>query len=155
VVNIPFERLIECCTYDVNLSKVFFGLYEKIQVILKKVKNYELNRLADERHQKKNKAIKLTDSVKNYISEKLKEYWSPEQIMGRLELDKRVVNIPFDRLIECCTYDANLRTWKLVKNILSPQRIPVYCQPCKSLLKNSMISIMKYRFTLKFVIFLR
>jgi IS30 family transposase len=29
------------------------------------------------------KAIKLTDSVKNYISEKLKEYWSPEQIMGR------------------------------------------------------------------------
>jgi hypothetical protein len=25
------------------------------------------NRLADERHQKKNKAIKLTDSVKNYI----------------------------------------------------------------------------------------
>ncbi|CAC9657959.1 hypothetical protein BCLUESOX_2413 [bacterium endosymbiont of Bathymodiolus sp. 5 South] len=42
MVNIPFERLIECCTYDVNLSKVFFGLYEKIQVILKKVKNYEL-----------------------------------------------------------------------------------------------------------------
>jgi IS30 family transposase len=40
-------------------------------------------RLAGERHQKKNKAIKLTDSVKNYISEKLKEYWSPEQIMGR------------------------------------------------------------------------
>jgi IS30 family transposase len=43
----------------------------------------QANRLADERHQKKNKAIKLTDSVKNYISEKLKEYWSPEQIMGR------------------------------------------------------------------------
>jgi IS30 family transposase len=41
---------------------------------------------ADERHQKKNKAIKLTDSVKNYISEKLKEYWSPEQIMGRLDI---------------------------------------------------------------------
>jgi IS30 family transposase len=41
----------------------------------------QANRLADERHQEKNKAIKLTDSVKNYISEKLKEYWSPEQIM--------------------------------------------------------------------------
>ncbi|VVH56170.1 Mobile element protein [uncultured Gammaproteobacteria bacterium] len=27
----------------------------------------QANRLADERHQKKNKAIKLTDSVKNYI----------------------------------------------------------------------------------------
>ena len=50
----------------------------------------QANRLADERHQKKNKAIKLSDSVKNYISEKLKEYWSPEQIMGRLELDKRL-----------------------------------------------------------------
>ncbi len=34
----------------------------------------QANRLADERHQKKNKAIKLTDCVKNYISEKLKEY---------------------------------------------------------------------------------
>ena len=50
----------------------------------------QANRLAGERHQKKNKAIKLTDSVKNYISEKLKEYWSPEQIMGRLELDKKI-----------------------------------------------------------------
>jgi IS30 family transposase len=28
--------------------------------------------------------------LKNYISEKLKEYWSPEQIMGRLELDKKI-----------------------------------------------------------------
>ena len=27
---------------------------------------------------------------KGLISEKLKEYWSPEQIMGRLELDKRL-----------------------------------------------------------------
>jgi IS30 family transposase len=30
-----------------------------------------------------------------FISEKLKEYWSPEQIMGRLELDKKI----FYRLI--------------------------------------------------------
>jgi IS30 family transposase len=50
----------------------------------------QANRLADERHQEKNKVIKLTDSVKNHISEKLKEYWSPEQIMGRLELDKKI-----------------------------------------------------------------
>ncbi|VVM21477.1 hypothetical protein BSPWISOXPB_10273 [uncultured Gammaproteobacteria bacterium] len=27
---------------------------------------------------------------KGLISEKLKEYWSPEQIMGRLELDKKI-----------------------------------------------------------------
>jgi IS30 family transposase len=56
----------------------------------KAVGGKQANRLADERHQEKNKAIKLTDSVKNYISEKLKEYWSPEQIMGRLELDKKI-----------------------------------------------------------------
>ena len=28
-------------------------------------------------------------STKNYISEKLTEYWSPEQLMGRFELDKQ------------------------------------------------------------------
>ena len=32
----------------------------------------QANRLADERHQKKNKAIKLTDCVKNYIRGLLK-----------------------------------------------------------------------------------
>jgi hypothetical protein len=56
------------------------------QVFVKRSKrgyrHQQANRLADERHQKKNKAVKLTDSVKNYISEKLKEYWRPEQIMG-------------------------------------------------------------------------
>jgi hypothetical protein len=35
-------------------------------------------------------AIKVWLYIKNYISEKLKEYWSPEQIMGRLELDKKI-----------------------------------------------------------------
>ncbi|CAB5499659.1 hypothetical protein AZO1586R_966, partial [Bathymodiolus azoricus thioautotrophic gill symbiont] len=25
-----------------------------------------------------------------YISEKLKEYWSPQQIVGRLELDRKI-----------------------------------------------------------------
>jgi IS30 family transposase len=41
----------------------------------------QANRLADERHQEKNKAIKLTDSVKNYISEKLKEFRYPTLII--------------------------------------------------------------------------
>ncbi len=39
---------------------------------------------------KKNKAIRLTAEVKRYISEKLKEYWSPQQIVGRLELDRKI-----------------------------------------------------------------
>jgi IS30 family transposase len=39
---------------------------------------------------KKNKHIKLTAEIKHYISKKLKEYWSPEKIVGRLELDEEV-----------------------------------------------------------------
>jgi hypothetical protein len=33
----------------------------------------------------------------NYISEKLKEYWSPEQIMGRLELDKKIPTLTLSK----------------------------------------------------------
>ncbi|CAB5498270.1 Mobile element protein, partial [Bathymodiolus azoricus thioautotrophic gill symbiont] len=56
----------------------------------KKYHHKQANRLACERHQKKNKAIRLTAEVKRYISEKLKEYWSPQQIVGRLELDRKI-----------------------------------------------------------------
>jgi IS30 family transposase len=47
----------------------------------------QATRLAVEQQQEKNKPIKLTD------------------------------NIPFDRLIECCTYDVNLRDFKITTNI--------------------------------------
>jgi IS30 family transposase len=50
----------------------------------------QANKLACKRHQQKNKHIKLTTEVVNYICEKLKDYWSPEQIVGRLELDKKI-----------------------------------------------------------------
>ena len=50
----------------------------------------QAHEFAQQRHQKKNKATKLTSEVKNYLREKLKEYWRPEQIVGRLELDKPV-----------------------------------------------------------------
>ena len=50
----------------------------------------QANNLACERHQQKNKHIKLTAEIKHYISKKLKEYWSPEKIVGRLELDEEV-----------------------------------------------------------------
>ena len=50
----------------------------------------QADRLACERHQKKNKQLKLTTEVTDYISEKLKEYWSPQQIIGRLEMDRKI-----------------------------------------------------------------
>jgi transposase, IS30 family len=50
----------------------------------------QADRLACERHQKKNKHIKLNAKVIDYISEKLKLYWSPQQIVGRLELDENI-----------------------------------------------------------------
>ncbi|ORU92401.1 MAG: hypothetical protein A6F72_04860 [Cycloclasticus sp. symbiont of Poecilosclerida sp. N] len=58
-----------------------------------RAKNYrpkQANEFAQQRHQQKNKHITLTAEIMGYIREKLKEYWSPEQIVGRLELDKKV-----------------------------------------------------------------
>jgi len=52
---------------------------------------------------KKNEAIRLTAEVKRYISEKLKEYWSPQQIVGRLELDRK---------IKICNDPINLDTFQ-------------------------------------------
>ena len=46
--------------------------------------------LACGRHSSKPKAVKLTDEVKAYMIEKLKIYWSPEQIVNRLQLDKKI-----------------------------------------------------------------
>ena len=39
---------------------------------------------------RENKHIKLTTEVIEYIREKLKEYWCTEQIVGCLELDKKI-----------------------------------------------------------------
>ena len=42
------------------------------------------------RHRKKRKAVKLTESMKELIKEKLKKDWSPEQISGRLRLKNKI-----------------------------------------------------------------
>ena len=42
------------------------------------------------RHQEKNKAVKLTFEVKNYLVDKLQLYWSPEQIVRSLHLDENI-----------------------------------------------------------------
>ena len=45
---------------------------------------------ASARHRVKHKAKKLTKDLKEYIREKLKDYWSPEQICGRLWLERKI-----------------------------------------------------------------
>jgi IS30 family transposase len=42
------------------------------------------------RHKNKKRKIHLTQVVKVYIGQKLKEHWSPEQISGRLHIDMNV-----------------------------------------------------------------
>jgi IS30 family transposase len=45
----------------------------------------QANRLAEQRHKNKPKAVKLTDEIKQLIKGYLQQDWSPEQIAGRLE----------------------------------------------------------------------
>ena len=40
------------------------------------------------RHKKKPRKIRLTQTIKVYIGQKLKEHWSPQQISGRLHVDE-------------------------------------------------------------------
>ena len=42
------------------------------------------------RHKKKPRKIKSTQTIKIYIGQKLKEHWSPQQISGRLHVDKNL-----------------------------------------------------------------
>ena len=61
----------------------------------------QAHKLACSRHKEKNKHIKLTNKVKYYIQQKLKLYWSPEQIAARLNLDKGISMATRNRLLLC------------------------------------------------------
>lgn len=50
----------------------------------------QANDKAQSRHEKKHKAIKLTEEVISYINSKLELQWSPEQICGRIKTDKNI-----------------------------------------------------------------
>ena len=50
----------------------------------------QAHRKAQARHKTKPKALKMTGELIVYVREKLKEYWSPEQISGRLLIEKKV-----------------------------------------------------------------
>ena len=52
---------------------------------LKGYRPQQAHYLTQQRHQEKPKAIKMTDSMVNHITEQLAQQWSPEQIQGRLE----------------------------------------------------------------------
>ncbi len=49
----------------------------------------QANRIAMSRHTEKMKASKLSEEVVSYITQKLMQRWSPEQISGRLKRDRR------------------------------------------------------------------
>jgi IS30 family transposase len=51
-------------------------------------RHHQAQRLAEQRHQTKPKAVKVTEPVVQYIQEKLQARWSPEQICGRLEQEQ-------------------------------------------------------------------
>jgi IS30 family transposase len=50
----------------------------------------QAQRKALARHKTKPKAIKLTEELILYVRQKIKEHWSPEQISGRLLIEKNV-----------------------------------------------------------------
>jgi IS30 family transposase len=53
-------------------------------------RHHQAQRLAERRHQEKPKAMKLTETVRTYLHEKLHAWWSPEQIRGRLQLEEAI-----------------------------------------------------------------
>ncbi len=55
---------------------------------------HQAQSLAEQRHQEKPKAVKLTKALMAYITEKLQARWSPEQICGRLRLEQATLISP-------------------------------------------------------------
>ena len=53
----------------------------------------QANRMAQQRHQDKPKAIKLTDDIKQRVKQDIKADWSPEQVAGRLEKDGVILSL--------------------------------------------------------------
>ena len=50
----------------------------------------QAHRFAQTRYERKPKHIKLNDDLRRYIQQKLKLYWSPEQISGRLKIEENI-----------------------------------------------------------------
>ena len=59
----------------------------------------QANRVAEQRHKTKPKAVKLTDEIKQLIYGYLKQDWSPEQIAGRLKRDE-IITLHHDTIYQ-------------------------------------------------------
>ena len=77
-----------------SLNKIGKALKRSVSTISREInknrgkrgyRHKQAHRVAQERHEKKAKAIKLTEEMKEVIVVYLKEGWSPEQIAGRLK----------------------------------------------------------------------
>jgi IS30 family transposase len=64
--------------------------------------------MAKQRHADKPKAVKIIGELKTYVTECLREHWSPEQISGRLKLKGQLVGWV------SCFYEA--RRYRLAKS---------------------------------------
>ena len=54
---------------------------------LRGYRHQQAHRMAQQRHQEKNKAVKLTKDIKRQITNYIRLDWSPEQVAGRLQKD--------------------------------------------------------------------
>ena len=69
----------------------------------------QATQFAQQRHQDKPKAIKLTAEVQAYAIDKLASGWSPELICGRLALDQKIRlhhETLYRWLLECATLNV-------------------------------------------------
>jgi len=57
---------------------------------LRGYRHKQAQRMTDERHQSKEKAVKLTDEIKLIIDNLIERDWSPEQVCGWLKKEKTV-----------------------------------------------------------------
>lgn len=78
--------------------------------------------LAEQRHQEKPKAVKLTKSLLGAIHEKLQAWWSPEQISGRLHLEQGV-SVSLETIYRVGLKDKTARGAALSR-LASPSEIP-------------------------------
>ena len=57
---------------------------------LRGYRHQQAHRMAQQRHQEKNKAVKLTEDIKRQITNYIRLDWSPEQVAGRLQKDGEI-----------------------------------------------------------------
>lgn len=75
-----------------NLNRSYSTIYREIKrnTGLKSYRHGQANRWTIERHETKNKSIKLTHEIKSIVEEYIKRQWSPEQVCGRLKSEGKV-----------------------------------------------------------------